>query len=75
MLFDDRWHWHECEIDHQTFRKLFEIGKKMLEEGSDSSRSIKRKRIDHSLVMMDPQTIADDQDLDILNIHKTKKSN
>lgn len=24
----------------------------------------------HSLIRLDPQTIADDQDLDILNLHK-----
>jgi hypothetical protein len=53
-LFEDTWHWYECVIDHQTLRDLFEIGKKMLEEDSNSSKNWKRKRIDHSLVMMDP---------------------
>lgn len=54
MLFDDTWHWHGCEIDHQTLRVLFEIGRKILEEGSESFKPVKRKRIDHSLVIMDP---------------------
>lgn len=52
---------------------MIDFGKKMLEQDSSSSRNLKRKRIDHSLVMMDPQTIADDQDLDILNLHKTRR--
>jgi hypothetical protein len=60
MLFEDTWHWHGCEIDHQTLRSMFEIGKKLMEDASDSSRMHQRRRIDHSLVMMDPKTIADD---------------
>jgi hypothetical protein len=73
-LFEDTIHWYNCVIDHQTLRDLFDLGKKMLEDES-SSRIGRHKKIQHSLVIMDPQTIADDQDLDILNLHKGRKTN
>ena len=46
----------------------------MLEDES-GSRTHSHKKIQHSLVIMDPQTIADDQDLDILNLHKERRVN
>ena len=74
QLFDDKVHWFECEIDHETLHNLFKQKDKLFQSDiSDSAYLYERKHHEHKnleLLRLDPQTINEDQDLDILNLHK-----
>ena len=61
-LFDDRWGWWECVIDHHTLYNL----KVKYELTMSMSRRSNFKRVITNI----PETIADEQDLDNLNIER-----
>jgi len=67
-LFDDQTLWDECEIDHKTLHHLGLTVTKSIVQVDQSNTE--RSRINYSLVQSNPQTVADDQDIDILNLHK-----
>ncbi len=72
-LFDDKEHWFECEIDHETLHNLFVAKDNLLQEDDLSDSQIFHKKREHhnlELIRVDPKTINEDQDLDILNLHK-----
>jgi hypothetical protein len=56
-LFDDKIHWFECEIDHETLHDLFKRKDKLLQSDYSDSSIFKSRVREHKnleLIRLDP---------------------